>query len=499
MNIDLDFSLMIPELILAGAAMLILLLDAFLRPPGPSTHEGDPRDITLGVSVLAVTVAAIWTITVLWSNGESRSSFGGLFVIDGFALFFKEVVLIGAGLSLLLSDAWLRNHRIPSAAPHCLMLISTVGMMYMISAGDLVMLFLGLEVMSIPIYCLAASLRWDDRSVEAGVKYLVLGSFATALMLFGMALIYAFQGFEGGEATMSLSAIQATIVGHEGPLPLYAFGGGLLMLVGLLFKISAVPFHMWTPDVYEGAPTPVTAFMSVAVKATAAAVILRFFGGPVLEALGLQGLLWGVAALTMIVGNVMALVQDNVKRMLAYSSIAHGGYILVGVLAASPEGQVGVLYYVLAYTVANMAAFGVLIHLSRQGHDVQTFEQLRGLGARFPILGLVMAVAMLSLIGIPPFAGFFGKFVIFKAAIGSGYVGLTVLALLTSAISVAYYLRPMIAMFMQEERGAPAPAPALQPRLALAVAIAVIATVALGVMPDRYLEWASASVLALAW
>jgi NADH-quinone oxidoreductase subunit N len=239
--------------------------------------------------------------------------------------------------------------------------------------------------------------------------------------------------------------------------------------------------------------------MSVAVKATAAAVILRFFGGPVLEALGLQGLLWGVAALTMIVGNVMALVQDNVKRMLAYSSIAHGGYILVGVLAASPEGQVGVLYYVLAYTVANMAAFGVLIHLSRQGHDVQTFEQLRGLGARFPILGLVMAVAMLSLIGIPPFAGFFGKFVIFKAAIGSGYVGLTVLALLTSAISVAYYLRPMIAMFMQEERGAPAPAPALQPRLALAVAIAVIATVALGVMPDRYLEWASASVLALAW
>ena len=499
MNIDLDFSLMIPELILAIAAVLVLLLDAFLVPPGPSKDEGDPRDITLAVSVLGVAIAAIWTITVLWADGTSRSSFGGLFVVDAFSLFFKEVVLIGAGLSLLLSDAWLRHHRIPSAAPHCLMLLATAGMMYMISAGDLVMLFLGLEVMSIPIYCLAASLRWDDRSVEAGVKYLVLGSFATALMLFGMALLYAFQGFEGGVATMSIAAIRETIVLHPGPLPAYAIAGGLLVLIGLLFKISAAPFHMWTPDVYEGAPTPVTAYMSVAVKATAAAVILRVFGGPVLETLGLEGLLWGVAALTMIVGNVMALTQDNVKRMLAYSSIAHGGYILVGVLAASPDGQAGVLYYTLAYTVGNIAAFGVLLHLSRQGHEVETFDQLRGLGTRFPMVGLVMTIAMLSLIGIPPFAGFFAKFAIFKAAIGSGFVGLTVLALLTSAVSVAYYLRPLVAMFMRDEIGAPAPIPSLQPRLALAVAIAVIATVVLGVMPDRYLDWAAASVIALAW
>jgi len=497
MNMDLDFSLMIPELIIAASAVLVLLLDAFLQPPGPSQHENDPRDITLGVSVLGVAVAAIWTITVLWGEGASRTSFAGLFVVDGFSLFFKEVVLIGAGLSLLLSDAWLRHHRIPSAVPHALLLLSVAGMMYMISAGDLVMLFLGLEVMSIPIYCLAASLRWDDRSVEAGVKYLVLGSFATALLLFGMALIYAFQGFEGGVATMSLAAIQDTIVHHDGPLPMYAFAGGLLMLIGLLFKISAAPFHLWTPDVYEGAPTPITAFMSVAVKATAAAVLLRVFGGPVLEAMGLQGLLWGVAALTMIVGNVMAITQDNVKRMLAYSSIAHGGYILVGVLAASPDGQAGVLYYTLAYTVGNLAAFGVLVYLSRQGHDVQTFDQLRGLGARFPIVGLVMTIAMLSLIGIPPFAGFFAKFAIFKAAIGSGYVGLTVLALLTSAVSVAYYLRPLVEMFMRPEIGSPAPALTLQPRLALAIAIAVIATVVLGVMPDRTLDWAAASVIAL--
>ncbi len=499
MNVDLDFSLMVPELILAAGAILVLLLDAFLVPPGPSRDEDDPRDVTLGVSVLACAVAAVWTLVVLGADASTRVSFGGLFVVDGFSLFFKEVVLIGAGLSLLLSDQWLRNQRMPAATSHCLVLIATAGMMYMISAGDLVMLFLGLEVMSIPIYCLAASLRWDDRSVEAGVKYLVLGSFATALMLFGMALLYGFAGFETGVGSMSLAHIQNAILEHGGPLPAYAFAGGLLVMVGLLFKVSAAPFHLWTPDVYEGAPTAITAYMSVAVKATAAAVILRVFGGPLLELMGLTGLLWGVAALTMIVGNVVALTQDNVKRMLAYSSIAHGGYILVGVLAASPAGQAAVLYYALAYTVGNIAAFGVLIHLSRQGHDVQTFDDLRGLGARFPVVGLVMTIAMLSLIGIPPFAGFFAKFAVFKAAVSSGFVGLTILGLLTSAISFAYYIRPLVVMFMKDEPGAPAPTPALQPRLALGIAIATIAVVALGVMPDRYLDWAAASVLAFAW
>jgi len=205
-----------------------------------------------------------------------------------------------------------------------------------------------------------------------------------------------------------------------------------------------------------------------------------------------------VAALTMIVGNVMALTQNNFKRMLAYSSIAHGGYILVGILAASPDAEAAVLYYVLAYTVGNMAAFGVLIHLSRQGHDVETLDHLRGLGTRYPWVGAVMVVAMLSLIGIPPFAGFFAKFAIFKAAVAEGFVGLTILGLLTSAVSVGYYLRPMIVMFMEPETGTPSPAPAIQPRLVLGILVATIAVIGLGLMPGRYLDWAAASILVAA-
>ena len=234
------------------------------------------------------------------------------------------------------------------------------------------------------------------------------------------------------------------------------------------------------------------------MKATAAAVIIRVFGGAVIDSLGLDGILWGVAALTMIVGNLMALVQDNVKRMLAYSSVAHGGYILVGVLAGSAEAEAGVLYYVLAYTVANMAAFGLLVHLSRGGHDVQTFDDLRGVGTRFPWVGAVMTIAMLSLIGIPPFAGFFAKFSIFTAAVAEGYVGLTILGLLTSAVSVAYYLRPLVVMFMQEPITAPGPAPQLDLRLVFGVIVATLAVVGLGLLPEQYLDWAAASILAVA-
>jgi NADH-quinone oxidoreductase subunit N len=493
MNLDLDFGLMIPEFIIIGTALLVLILDAVLMPPGRDADD-EPRALTAWLSFVGCLAAVVWLLSVTWD--AAGTSFGGLFVVDRFSIFFKVVVVTGAGLSLLLSDAWLRQQRLPSGASHALLLLATAGMMYMVSAGDLVMLFLGLEVMSIPIYCLAASLRWDDRSVEAGVKYLVLGSFATAIFLFGAALLYAFQGIEGDAPGMGIAQIHATVASQAGGVPIYAFAGALLLLVGLLFKISAAPFHMWTPDVYEGAPTPITAFMSVAVKATAVAVILRVFGGPVLQGLGLDGLMWGIAALTMIVGNVMALVQDNVKRMLAYSSIAHGGYLLVGVLAASPEAGTGVLYYALAYTFGNVAAFGVLVHLSRRGHDVQTFDDLSGLGSRFPLAGAVMLIAMLSLIGIPPFAGFFAKFTVFAAAVAEGYVGLTVLALITSAISVGYYLRPLVVMYMREPIDAPPASLPLRPRLLLGILVATAAVIGLGLMPGRTLDWAAASILA---
>ena len=493
MTNELDFALMIPEFILCAGALAVLLVDAMTH----SEDGEDPRSVTTWLSVGATVAAAAWILLVLWGDGSPRTSFFHLFVVDSFALFFKVIVLLGAGLSLLLSDAWLRNNRLPSGASHALVLFSTVGMMYMVSAGDMVMLFLGLEVMSIPIYCLAGSQWWDKRSTEAAVKYLVLGSFGTALFLFGLAMLYAFQGLEGAEPSTRLDLLRMTLTEREAALPLFATGGGFLLLAGLLFKISAAPLHMWTPDVYEGAPTPITAYMSVAVKATTAAVLIRLFGGGVLERLDLDTVLWAAAALTMVVGNVMALTQSNVKRMLAYSSIAHGGYILVGVLAGTAQAEAGVLFYVLAYTVANIAAFGVLVFLSSEGREVETFDDLRGAGTARPWLGLVMVVSMLSLIGMPPFAGFFGKFAVFRAALGQGWVGLSVLAMLTSAVSVAYYLRPIIAMFMQPALGTPAePAPG-NGRLVFAIGVATVAVVVLGVLPDRYLEWAAASVLAL--
>ena len=498
MPTDLHFSLMIPELVVLGSAVLVLLLDAVLHGGGPRPGEEDPRDTTLALSVVGCVVAAAWIPAVLWNIEGPRSSFNGLFVADRFSLFFKLVVLVGAALSLLLSDSWLRRRRLSSGAAHALVLFATSGMMYMVSAGDMVTLFLGLEVMSIPVYCLAALLRWEDRSVEAGVKYLVLGAFATAIMLFGFALLYGYQGLVGGVATTQLEPLQTTLMANAEALPLYARAGGLLVLIGLLFKISAAPFHMWTPDVYEGAPLPFVAFMSVAVKATAAAVLLRVFGGPLLAVLGLDGMLWVVAAFTMVVGNFMALVQDNVKRMLAYSSIAHGGYILVGVLAGSAEAQAGVLYYALAYTVGNVAAFAVLVYLSRQGHEAERFSDLQGLGARHPLVGGVMVLAMLSLTGIPPLVGFFGKFVIFKAAVAQGYVGLTILALLTSAVSFAYYLRPVIALFMRPTVGCEVAVIPVNRRVALCMGLTSLAICALGVFSESYLGWLSSAVLALA-
>jgi len=496
MNIDTQFSLMIPEFIVLAAAILTLIVDGMTHKPGDRSSRSDPRNLTLGLAVLGCVLAALWLPLMLWQDGASRTSFGGLFILDSFAIFFKVVLLVGAALSLLLADPWLRNRSLNSGAPHALLLFSTSGMMYMVSAGDMLCLFLGLEVMSVPLYCLAATLRWDDRSVESGMKYLVLGAMATAIFLMGVGLLYGFQGLHGAEVSSRLDDLRTVLLASPAtPLPAYAHLGGLLVLIGLLFKISAAPFHMWTPDVYEGAPTPFTAFMSVAVKAAGAAVIIRLFGGEVLARLGLQELLWGVAALTMIVGNFMALIQDNVKRMLAYSSIAHGGYILVAVLAGTEAGQAAVLYYTLAYTVGNIAAFSVLVYLGSEGHEVERFDDLKGLGARYPWVGVVMAISMLSLAGMPPLVGFFAKFSVFMAAISEGYIWLTVIGLLTSAVSFAYYLRPMVVMFMSAETSRQRPA-RWNARLALVMALATLAIISLGVFTEAYMRCAKSAVIA---
>ena len=498
MNIDTQFHLMIPEFIVLAAAIGCLIADGMTHKPGDPRSHHDPRGLTLSIAMIGCVAAALWIPLVLWQGGSSTSSFAGLFVLDPFAMFFKVVVLVGAALTLLIADPWLRVRGLNSGAPHALLMMSTSGMMYLVSAGDMVTLFLGLEVMSVPLYCLAATLRWDDRSVESGMKYLVLGAVATAIFLMGVALLYGFQGLHGGEVNSSIASLRAALLATPtAAMPAYASVGAVLVLIGLLFKVSAAPFHMWTPDVYEGAPTPFTAFMSVAVKAVGAAVIIRLFGGELLAHLGLQDLVWLIAALTMVVGNFMALVQSNVKRMLAYSSIAHGGYMLVAVLAGTADGQAAVLYYAMAYTVGNIAAFSVLVYLGGQGHDVETFDDLRGLGARFPWVGAVMGIAMLSLAGMPPLVGFFAKFSVFMAAIAEGYIWLTVIGLLTSAVSFAYYLRPMIVMFMSAEGSADI-SRSLDRRLAFGMVLSAAAIVALGVFTEAWMRVAEAAVIAFA-
>ena len=494
MNVDLNFALMIPELVLIGVAIAVLLLDVLVK--GDEEGQGGPRSLLTGLGTLGALVALALVTTKLVGGVEAQTSFGGLFVVDSFAMFFKMIALVATVLSLLLSDTWLRQHRMGAGAYTALVLFAATGMLYVASAGDLVMLFLGIELMSIPIYILAAAERWKDRSVEAGVKYLVLGAFATAILLFGFALLYGFVGISTGTASTSLSAIRDAVVSAR-ELPVYAILGGTLVLVGLLFKISAAPFHMWTPDVYEGAPTSVTAYMSVAVKAVTAAILLRIFGGSVLETLQLSSIVAVVAVLTMLVGNTMALVQDNVKRMLAYSSIAHGGYMLVGLLAGTSEGYGGILFYALSYTVTNIAAFGVLIWLSRRGHEVERFDDLRGLGGRFPLVGAVMAIAMLSLMGIPPFAVFFGKFMIFRAAIAEGWYAVTVIGLLTSAVSVGYYLRPIVTMFMGEAKDDSYEPGGRGLHLGLGMTITAVAVVLLGVFAEGPLQMAVESVKGL--
>lgn len=486
---DYNFGLMSGELTVAVGALVLLVHDAIRG----EDSRFDPRPQRLYTWVAAI--SCLFAACLVAGVAGLGTSFGGLFIADAFARWFKVAVLIGGALGIMLADDWLTNHRLGAAPAHSLVLLSTAGMMYAISAGDLVTAFLGIEVMSIPIYALAGALRWNDGSVESGVKYLVLGSFAAAVMLFGMALLYGWTGLAGGEPTLQIEALRATLMGGL-DAPIWAVAGAVLLLVGLLFKVGAAPFHMWTPDVYEGAPTPITAWMSVAVKATAIALVLRIFGGErILYALHLEQVLWGIAALTMIVGNVMALAQQNIKRMLAYSSIAHGGYMLLGVLAGTPDGQAGILYYAVAYTFGNVAAFGALLYLSRQGHAVERFSDLDGLGARHPVVGGVMSIAMLSLMGIPPLAGFFGKFKVFMAAVAADYVGLAIVGVLASAVSVAYYLRPMVSMFMGPEPLDPVEVPSGRTPLVVAVALAVAGTLLLGFFPSGALDMAAASAL----
>lgn len=470
---------LLPLAAVTASAMVVLLVGVRVA-----------EDRSAGLGWLSLGGLAIAFVLAVGLVGHTGSAFSGAIAIDNFAAYFEIAIIITAAGSILLSLEYAREHALAGAEYYSLILFATLGMMLMATAGDLIIIFLGLEAMSISVYALAGMARREARSSEAALKYFLLGAFSTGFLLYGIALVY------GATGTIKLDAIHAAVSGGAASNPLLMLGLGML-LVGFGFKVAAVPFHSWAPDVYQGAPTPVTAFMAVGVKLAAFAAFVRLFL-VALEPLGPQWswVLWVLAALTMTAGNLTALVQTNIKRMLAYSAIAHAGYILVGMTANDSAAGGAILYYLIAYGLTNLGAFGVVIALERRGGAGQLISDYRGLSTREPALAAAMAVFMLSLTGVPPLAGFVGKFYLFSAAVERGLVGLVIIAVLNSVVSAYYYLYVIVAMYMEE--GAPAVARlAARPALVAAIALAAIGTILFGVYPEPPMS-AAASAFASA-
>ena len=478
-----DLRPLLPMLVLAATAAIVIVLD--LLPP---RERKDHLGFVSALGVVLTLVMTYW-MTFAIGGGELRG-FRGMVVLDPFALFFNIVIGYATGLVILLSMDYIRREGQEAGEFYILVLLSALGMMLMASAGDLIIVFLGLETMSIALYVLTGFFRHRLEAGEASMKYFLIGAFASAFFLYGIALIF------GATGSTNLDRIANAVAAGAERDPMLAIGFGLL-LVGFGFKISAVPFHMWAPDVYEGAPTSVTAFIATGSKAAAFASLLRVLltalrGAP----LDWPMLMWGMAAITMSVGNVVALAQQNLKRMLAYSSIAHVGYMLVGVVAGGSLGNGAVLFYLLVYTFTTAGAFGAILLLERNGREAVQLADYGGLATRHPVLAVALSVFLLSLIGIPPTAGFVGKFYLFGAAVKSGYVWLAVIGVLNSAVAAYYYLRLIVFMYMREPEGAPTVmAPSFSGALALVVALWGV--VQLGVAPGPLFDLAQAAVIPL--
>ena len=494
-----DFYYLLPEVVVTLGAMLVLVADVLMpRPAAPGPGEApSATDRFLMWLSLAVLLGA--GASLLPAAGQSLTIAKGLLAIDGFSTFFKLLFLGAAAITVLMSPDYLRVERARPGEYYFLVLCATLGMMILAAAIDLITIFIGLETMALSFYVLAGFLRPSRRSNEAAVKYFVLGAFSLGLLLYGMSLLY---GLTGTTHLRSISTALASQGG--GPMLLLAV---TLLIAGVGFKIAAVPFHMWAPDVYEGAPTPITGFLSVGSKAASFAMLLRIFieGLPAFRVEGL-GMLFGepfgwraffyvLAVLTMTVGNVAALTQGNTKRMLAYSSIAHAGYVLIGVVAGPPRGVEAALVYLMVYAFMQLGAFAVIAMLRRRDVIGDELKDLTGLSATHPAAAIAMLIFMLSLGGIPPTAGFMGKLWIFAAAIDAGYIGLAVIGVLNSALSLYYYVRIVVFMWIREAEGAPALP--LTPTLAAALVVSVAGTVLLGLYPGPLFDLASVSSAAL--
>ncbi len=473
-----------PLIVVGVGALLLMLVEAF------STRKAG---LALGAAIVLFAAASFaWGV---WLFGVER--FGSLapispwIIVDRFTLFFDVLLCLGAGLAALLAGGYLPEHHLERGEFYALLLFGTFGAMMLAAAGDALTLFLGLETMSIAAYALTAFRRSSPRSAEGALKYFLLGSFAAAILLYGFALLY------GATGHTDLAGIGAAAHGPAGRNPLLIMGA-LLVLTGLAFKVSAVPFHSWTPDAYEGAPTPATTFMAVAVKAAAFAVLLRVLllslGDPTWTswASGWPPILAGLAALTMTVANLVAGRQESVKRMLAYASIAHAGYALVGVTAIArnaTEATASVLFYLLGYAVSTAGAFGALILCGSRGREAVSYEDLSGIGKRHPAAAAAFLLFLVSLAGIPPTAGFFGKWFVFKAAMDAGLYWLAIVALINSVIGAYYYLRVLVYMYMREPAaGASVAIPMRSGYVTAALLVSAALVIALGLTPTRLLD-----------
>jgi NADH-quinone oxidoreductase subunit N len=477
---------MLPEIVLSAWAMFVLMLDVFQKGSRSEPSSASMPWLTLGGIGLAAAAN-------VWVAGLTDAGVPGMIAVDGFRIFSNFVFLLAAALFVLISTRYLDEERLRLGELYVLVLFATVGMMVFAGATELMVMFIGLELMSIPVYVLTGLNRRDRRSAEGALKYFLLGAFSSAFFLFGIALAY------GGAGTTQLALI-AQAVGAEGigasPLLTVAMA---LLAVGFGFKVAAVPFHMWTPDAYEGAPAPVTAFMAAGVKAAAFAGFLRVF----LTAFpGLYGTwdaiaIW-LAVITMVSANLIALVQGNVKRMLAYSSIAHAGYLLVALAAASVLGAASFLFYAVTYTLMTMGAFAVVMTVARRGEERLDLDAYSGLAWRRPLLGVAMTVFLLSLAGFPFTGGFIGKVFIVRAAVERGLVLLAVVLVLASLPAYFYYLRVAWYMWFRDPvAGQTVEPPAVAPAMAVALVITAVGTVLLGIFPGVLLELAERSAAGL--
>jgi NADH-quinone oxidoreductase subunit N len=473
----LDFYFILPEILLTCGALVLLMLSVIVPK-----QDG----VLLGVALatIAATLLAVFSFA-----GLDETISRGLLAIDGFATFFKVVVLLSAAITVLMSAPYLRVEGLKAGEYYFLILCATVGMMFMASGLELITLFIGLETMAMSFYVLAGYLKPNPRSNEAAVKYFLLGAFSLGILLYGMSLLY------GATGTTRLAGIAAALAGQETSAVLVL--AVILVGAGMGFKIAAVPFHMWAPDVYEGAPTPVTAFLSVGSKAASFAMLLRIFVEG-LPALGdeWKTMFWVLAAITMTVGNIAALTQSNLKRMLAYSSIAHAGYLLIGVVVGTERGVAAMLVYLGVYLFMQLGAFAIVTAMRRSDIIGDELKDLNGLFKRSPAVGFAMLCFMLSLGGIPPTAGFMGKMWLFGAAIDAGEIWLVVIAVVNSAISAYYYLRVVVFMWINEDEPAGSPI-TLGPAMALALGIAVLGTLVLGVYPQALFSEAQSAAATL--